>query len=150
MLGELRGRPLPRRFELRFSGRDEQGRAWYRVLHVVAKNEAEARAAALDPKSPGERSAEIARALESSLEDYGFDVETTAEKLESFHGQSDRGLERLLVEGCAGVAEATPNDSPSTMRVTFQGPSIESATATSWSTGPPGIAEISTYRPLIL
>jgi len=59
VLGELRGRPLPTRFEVRFSGHDDQGRAWYRVLHVVARNEAEARAAALDPKSRAERSADV-------------------------------------------------------------------------------------------
>ena len=44
----------------------------------------------------------------------------------------------------------TPSDSPSTMRLTFHGPSMESAMATIWSTAPPGMAETSTYLPLIL
>jgi hypothetical protein len=59
VLGELRGRPLPNRYEVRFSGRDEEGKAWYRVLHVVAKDEAEARAAIRDIQAIAGRSDEV-------------------------------------------------------------------------------------------
>jgi hypothetical protein len=69
MLGELRGQPLPTRFEIRFEGHDEHGRAWYRVLHVVARDEAEARAAALDPRGPGVRAAEVV------VRGLGYDVD---------------------------------------------------------------------------
>ena len=54
-LGKLRGQPLPTRYEVRCSGRDDQGRPWFRVLHVVARDEAEARRAVAAPRGQIER-----------------------------------------------------------------------------------------------
>lgn len=59
VLAELRGRPLPNRYEVRFSGRDDEGRAWYRVLHVVAGDEAAARAAIRDPQGSADRGGDV-------------------------------------------------------------------------------------------
>ncbi|MEN8150019.1 MAG: hypothetical protein ABFS86_09360 [Planctomycetota bacterium] len=68
VLGELRGRPLPKRYEVRFSGRDDDGQALYRVLHIVAKSQAAARIA-LKATEHGDRSSE------AEITRLGYDVD---------------------------------------------------------------------------
>ncbi len=58
-----------------------------------------------DPGGP--RLAEIARALESSLEDYGFDAVTAAEKLESFHAVQNTYLSTFRTLGGLGLLLGT-------------------------------------------
>ncbi len=69
-LERIRGRPLPRRYEIRLAGRGSAG-PWYRVVHVVASDEKYARESAISSEPAETRGREEVREVHV----LGFEVD---------------------------------------------------------------------------